>query len=182
MKKITELLIPALVLGLGLLPAVAFLVWIERNMALPWVGTWIQWPWIFIEGGLPRQIGFDLGLIFLFGFLHSVLARRAGRSTLMGTAGISAFLIMAAWQPTGVILYQLIPSAKISSAISLVLYWSLLAYAFLTVSRVKSRPIPADVRTLLYILTFAAWILTPMMSLDRLIFISGMAIYFFFAS
>lgn len=201
MKKITELLVSVSVLFFGLLPSFAFFVWIERNMALPWVGTWIQWPWIFVEGGLTGGILFDLALIAAFGFVHSALAGRAPRALYVVVAGLSSFLLMAAWQPTGVLLYQLVPSALASTLLSVVLYWGFLLVGFRSLSRAVSPSsfvgIPsrgkesgtarlwtsglyARVRHPLYTLTLAAWIFTPMMSLDRLVFVAGMSAYLAF--
>jgi len=201
MKKISDLLVSALLLGLGLLPALAFFVWIERNMALPWVGARVNWPWIFVDGGTATIALFDFGLVLLFGLLHSTLVGRVPRVVYVIVAGVSAFLVMAFWQPTGIILYHLIPSMKASTVVSVALYWSLLLIAFRALARAESparfigledgacaRPsrlwtegLYGRVRHPLYLLTFAAWILAPMMSLDRLVFILGMATYVTFA-
>jgi protein-S-isoprenylcysteine O-methyltransferase Ste14 len=198
MKKITEFLISICVLLLGVLPAFAFFVWIERNMALPWVGTWIGWPWVFLDGGLVGSVLFDLGLIAAFGLLHSLLAGRAPRALYTVVTGLSAVLLMAGWQSTGTILYLLIPSARAASAVSLIIYWGILAFALATLfraeaparfvgfvppsteSRLWTGGLYALVRHPLYTLLFAAWVLTPMMSLDRLVFILGMALYLTF--
>lgn len=201
MKKISELLVSASVLLFGLLPSFALFVWIERNMALPWVGTWIQWPWIFFEGGRFGGILFNLGLIVLFGWIHSALAGRAPRALYVIVAGLTSLLLMASWQPTGVLLYQFIPSAVASSIVSFVLYWSLLLLGYRSLSQVEvpsrfvgitaeseaskdsklwTGGLYARVRHPLYALLLAAWIITPMMSLDRLVFIFGMSAYLFF--
>ncbi|MBS1961399.1 MAG: hypothetical protein JST04_04225 [Bdellovibrionales bacterium] len=167
-------------------------------MALPWVGTWIGWPWIYIDGNGPAaSIGFDLVLVAFFGVVHSALAGRAGRRTYVVVAGLVSFFFMALWQPTGVILYQLLPSALGASLLSFFVYWGLLLAGARTLAQVESparflgldRSTSSEKRTLwtgglygkvrhpLYLFTFAAWILAPMMSLDRLVFIVGMGIY-----
>lgn len=189
MKKISEFLASSCLVVLGIAPSLAFLVWIERNMALPWIGTWIGWPWVYVEGGIAAAIGFNLGLIAIFGFLHSALIGRLSRRAYVIVAGISAFFVMAGWQSTGVILYQLIPSAVLGSLVSLVVYWGVLAgwgalaFAFRPSADARSsgpfwtRGLYPRVRHPLYALAFAAWILTPMMSLDRFVFVAGMAVY-----
>jgi protein-S-isoprenylcysteine O-methyltransferase Ste14 len=203
-KKISELLVSIALFLFGILPSIAFFVWIERNMALPWVGTWIAWPWIFIDGGITGSILFNLGLIAAFGFLHSALAGRFPRPWYVVVAGLSAVLVMAGWQPTGIILYQLIPSAVACSVVSMLLYYGFLLVGYWAISQVESPArflgvvrseetataaprslwksgLYGKVRHPLYTLTFAAWILTPMMSLDRVVFILGMALYLAFA-
>ncbi len=197
MKKISEHLVSVALFLFGMLPAFAFFVWIERNMALPGVGTWIGWPWIFLDGSLPIAIGFDLALIAGFGFFHSALAGRAPRAFYMIVAGLSAVVVMSAWQPTGVILYQAIPAALPALVVSMVIYWGLILASFASMAKVEplhrfvglSAPaatksgtlwtggLYARVRHPLYTLTFAAWIFTPLMSLDRAVFIVGMALY-----
>jgi protein-S-isoprenylcysteine O-methyltransferase Ste14 len=169
-------------------------------MALPWVGTWIAWPWIEVDAGLPGSVLFDLGLVAAFGILHSALAGRAPRAVYTIVAGLSAFLFMAAWQPTGRILFSFIPGAIPSAIVSMVLYWGFLFAGFRSLSLVESPlefagmvvPDPKKTATLwtgglyrycrhpLYLLTLAAWVVTPMMSLDRAVFIAGMAAYLVF--
>jgi hypothetical protein len=144
MKKITE--------WLGF---IVLCVWVERNMALPWVGHWVQLPWVFVEGGLGASILFNLGLLSVFAFVYS------HRLTLL-----ALLVLLAGWQRTGIILYQAIPSAQISSALSIILFVALLV----TATRMGTRR-RAD------FCVFAAFLVTPLLSLDRLVFVAGMAVY-----
>ena len=201
MKNLRRFLSTLCLLAFGILPSLVLFVWIERNMALPWVGTWIGWPWIYLDGGLAASITFDLALIAGFGIIHSALAGRAPRRAYVVVAGITSFVVMAAWQSTGIILYQLIRNAVATSVVSFVLYWGFLAFAYRALSAVESPlrfagvtaksenggpsrlwtgGIYAHVRHPLYTITLAAWILTPMMSLDRAVFVAGMSAYLFF--
>lgn len=200
MKKLTEVLALIPLLVFGLLPSAALFIWVERNMALPWVGTWIGWPWVYFGQGLWGSIAINLALIGTYGLIHSVLAGRIARVAYVIIAGLSSFILMATWQHTGQVLYNVIPSASVSSLVSFILYWTLLGIALWSLSQVE-RPtrfvgaedpsaqgprelwtggLYAHVRHPLYSLTLAAWTITPMMSADRLVFIAGMSIYLVF--
>jgi hypothetical protein len=139
----------------------AFFVWVERNMALPWVGTWIQWPWVFLDGRVATSVVFDLFLVLALGSLTAFVARRRPRVVSLGVAAACAFVTMATWQPTGVILVQFVRSAVMGSIISFGAYWMILAYAAATYPRRSSA------------LVLAAGIVTPMLSLDRLVLVVG---------
>ncbi len=201
MKKLTEVLAAIPLLLFGLIPSAALFIWVERNMALPWVGTWIGWPWVYVGADFWGALVFNLGLIGIYGLIHSFLAGRVARGIYVMIAGLSSFVLMAAWQHTGEIVYSLIPSAPITSLISFVLYWTFLGIALWSLSQVEKPTrflgveepassmnprklwtggLYARVRHPLYTLTLAAWIITPMMSADRLIFIVGMSLYLVF--
>lgn len=208
--KIRRILMTLLVLFIGLLPSLLLFIWVERNTALPWLGTFLMThglglPWVFVDAGLAGSIFFNLGLIAIFGVLHSGLAGRksVSRPVYVIFSGISSLLIILFWQPTGVVLYQLIPSAEVSTAVSILLYWGLLAVAAKSIAGIEGTtsfvgltsgdseldsqkftpPILrttgfyARVRHPAYFLTAAAWLITPMMGLDRLIFSFGMLAY-----
>ncbi len=180
----------------GLLPSLLLFIWVERNMALPWIGTWIGWPWVFVEGGLAWSLAWNFFTILVFALTHSGLAGgRVPRPVYVAVAGLASLLILATWQPTGKILYQLIPSAIGASIVSFVVYWTLLGFAFRSITRFESAAVfvglgeekPSAilsregaygwVRHPAYLLTLAAWFLTPMLSLDRFVFGLGMTIY-----
>lgn len=203
--KLAFRLFHALIAVAGLVPSLLLFIWVERNMALPWVGTWIGWPLIFVEGGIGWSLAWNAFTIFIFGLSHSGLAGgRVSRPIYIAATGLASLLILATWQPTGKILFQLIPSAVGASLVSFFLYWTLLAFAFLSITRFESaavfvglspgapesptgRASPSPtlsregaygwVRHPAYLLTLAAWFVTPMLSLDRLAFGIGMAVY-----
>lgn len=157
MKKMSDLLALALVFLLGTLPTVAILIWIERNMALPWVGTWIGWPWIFLDADFAVNVFFDVVLITLFASLSAWLLRGRPRVAVRIFAGLLCIGVMGIWQPTGHIFYQLIPSAVKATLLSVTLYWAFLAGALYAP------------RKYLFALLAAAGIATPLLSVDRLI-------------
>jgi protein-S-isoprenylcysteine O-methyltransferase Ste14 len=200
-----------IVLVLGVIPSFLFFVWVERNMALPWVGPWLMrvlgpygtWPLIFVDGNLGAWIAWNLGLIAIFGFLHSAMVSwKTPRAIYIIATGLSTLFIMSLWQPTGIVLYQLIPSAEISTLVSVVIYWTCLIGTGIAVSQFESPfrfvglvdALPSDVKTEylqakgfytyvrhpVYSLTVFAWLVTPMMSLDRLVFTAGMCGYLYF--
>jgi protein-S-isoprenylcysteine O-methyltransferase Ste14 len=195
---------------LGVIPSFLFFVWVERNMALPWVGPWLMrvlgpygtWPLVFVDGSLGAWIAWNLGLIAVFGFLHSAMVSwKVPRALYIIGTGLSALFVMTMWQTTGIVLYQLIPSAEISTAVSVVIYWSCLIGTAIAVSQFESPfrfvglvdALPSDtksehlqakgfyayVRHPVYTLTVFAWVVTPMMSLDRVVFIAGMCGYLY---
>jgi protein-S-isoprenylcysteine O-methyltransferase Ste14 len=196
------------VLALGVIPSFLFFVWIERNMALPWVGPWLvrtlgpygTWPLVFLDGGLAAWIAWDIALVAAFGFLHSAMVGwHTPRALYMIGTGLSTIFIMSLWQPTGIVLYQLIPSAAVSSFVSVVIYWTCLIASGIAVSQfeppfrfvglveapptekkpelLQARGLYARVRHPVYALTLFAWFVTPMMSLDRLVLALAMCGY-----
>ncbi len=209
MKRIFTTL---MVLCVGLFPSLLLFIWVERNTALPWIGPFLirhglGLPWVFIDAGMGWSISWNLGLIALFGLLHSGLAGRKSisRPVYIIFAGISSLLILLFWQPTGIVLYQIIPSATLSTILSLVLYWSLLALSARSLlhfdssaefvglkpsvhpvgTQAPSTPklittgIYSRVRHPAYLFTVGSWLLTPIMGLDRLLFAGGMVAYLF---
>lgn len=200
--NIRKILMTLLVLVFGLIPSLLLFIWIERNTALPWIGSFLMThgfglPWIYVNRGLTESIVFNLGLIAIFGVIHSGLAGRKSisRPVYVIFSGLSALLILLFWQPTGIVLYQLIPSAVFSSTVSLLLYWGLTGFAvksltgvdgpaqFImqknTADHLQTGGLYARVRHPAYFFTLAAWFITPMMSLDRLVFSLGMLAYLF---
>jgi protein-S-isoprenylcysteine O-methyltransferase Ste14 len=187
------------VLVLGVIPSFLFFVWIERNMALPWVGPWLievlgpygTWPLIFLDGGLAAWITWNVLLVAGFGFLHSAMVSwRTPRALYVIGTGLSTIFVMSLWQPTGIVLYQLIPSAAVSTLVSVVIYWTCLIGSGIAVSQfeppfrfvglvrapaeektefLQAEGLYARVRHPVYTLTLFAWFVTPMMSLDRLV-------------
>lgn len=188
------------VAAIGLCPSLLLFIWVERNMALPWIGTWVGWPWLFVEGGLGWSLAWNGVTLLVFALVHSGLAGgRVPRFLYSFATGLSALFMLATWQPTGVVLYQLVPSARVASAISVLLYWGFLAIGLRSLLRFESFSVfvglklPADgsdsaprltreglyrwVRHPAYLCTIAAWVVTPMLSLDRLFFAIGMVLY-----
>ncbi len=112
-------------LFLGLLPSGLFFVWVERNMAIPWLSFELNWPWLkALDWPLPALLAVNAGLFALFGFTHSALARprvldRVARALGIGerrsarrrfyvtVTGLTLLAMMALWQPTGVIVWVL---------------------------------------------------------------------------
>ncbi len=127
----------AINLGLGLLPSLAFFVWVERNLALPSLPLQWGWPWVQLdEGSLPWMLGFDASLFLFFGLLHSVFAqekvqavlfrpfpRQAWRTIYMAITGLSLLMMMGLWQSSGRLIWALPTSSLRNLILSLVLFW-----------------------------------------------------------
>jgi protein-S-isoprenylcysteine O-methyltransferase Ste14 len=127
---------------LGLLPGLAFFVWVERGTALPWVPISLGWPWVNLgDPGLAIRILWDVSLFALFGLLHSMIAQPRAYSVLKRVfppqalrtlylvlaCGVPLTLMMGLWQHTGHIVWQLPFTALQLMCLSLVIYWGLLA-------------------------------------------------------
>jgi protein-S-isoprenylcysteine O-methyltransferase Ste14 len=154
MNSLQRALTLAFNLCLGLLPSVLFFIWLERGTTLPaFISPQVRWQtWRLIDlsqMSLVLRCGFD-GLLFLsFGFLHSVFAQKSWQTRLlswlppqairtfyMTLTGVSALLVMAFWQSSGVILWALPVSRisgdgeiawKITTAVSMILFWGFFA-------------------------------------------------------
>ncbi len=170
--------------AVGLVPVGLLLIWIERNMALPWIGTWIGWPWIFIEGGLGWTVAWNLFTVSVLGTVHAFfVGRKFNRPLYFLATGAASLFMLATWQPTGIVLYQWIPSALISSLLSFLVYWTLLGIALKTLLSPRdasnlTHGLYGHLRHPVYLLAMAAWLCTPMMGLDRLLFAIGMGTAF----
>ncbi|MEK7691414.1 MAG: hypothetical protein AAB425_10390, partial [Bdellovibrionota bacterium] len=111
----------AIVFLFGLLPSLIFFVWIERNLALPWLGSTIEWR----EAGLWHRLGFDAFLFSGFALFHTLLAQENVKSwllrrTLLGrwlplerfrafyllVTGFSVTVLMMLWQHTGIVVWS----------------------------------------------------------------------------
>lgn len=201
---------------LGFVPSALFFIWVERNLALPFLPIELGWPWISLSNSdLVWICLFDSLLIFAFGFIHSMLAQPqsakflsgiipapAFRSFYIAITGLSLFLVMALWQHTGVVLWTLPLSFPPLTAISLLVYWTLMGAAIwflarfdwiqfagfrqlMTGSEGQSVGTPrlittgayAWVRHPAYAATLSAFLITPYMTLDRMILTLVMALY-----
>lgn len=127
----------------GLLPSALFFVWIERNCALPWISYGLGWPWWRMSTeSLALLCAWDVGLILLFGVIHTLLAQPRAhewigrllplqliRSFYVIVTGLTAVGVMAFWQHTGEVLWAVPISQLWGYALSMALYWGLLLCA-----------------------------------------------------
>lgn len=161
--------------AVAVLPTFVFLIWVERNMALPWIGTWIGWPWLDLDAETLTAAGFDALMSGVFTFTVAKIFNRKPRPLAMRLTTLAALffmpiLFMSAWQPTGIILFQSIPSALIASLVSLFLFWGLLALYFYLRKKCEFKPLH------LFVGIFFTGLFTPLLSLDRAI-ITGVAAF-----
>ena len=134
----------------GLLPSLAFFVWVERNASLPAAfGFELGWPWLsLVTWPVPALAAWDAALFLGFGFLHSLFAQlpvqrvltrvlppQAVRSFYMGVTGLSLLALMGLWQNTGVVLWLLPLPTQTVNLLSLVLFWGLMAGSLRVVMR-----------------------------------------------
>ena len=206
---------------LGLLPSLAFFAWVERNASLPWVGVQLNWPWIALQSWpVAALAAWDCALFLAFGLLHSLTAQsrfqkilrawvpiQVVRTIYLILTGLSLLGVMGLWQNTGIVIWLLPLGTKAVNALSLGLFWSLLAVSGLIMSRFdllefvglkqlysraqtqRSEGVPhlqatgiyAWVRHPIYTLTTLAFVLTPFLTLDRTLLIASMALYLTFA-
>lgn len=147
------------------LPLLLLAVWVERNMALPALGSYLMnhgagLPLVFVEGGLFWGLVLNAVLMAIVAWVYRGMIMFSFPPAVKGfTLGFSILALVALWQPTGIVLFQAIPSAVGASVVSFTLFWIFLALAYQCV-RIPRR-----------ILFLALAILaTPMLSLDRLVF------------
>ncbi len=193
----------------GLALSALFFIWIERHCALPWIPRQFGFPWVDLAAeSSPLQAFWNLAVLALFFFLpHSLLARssiksrlglfpeRLYRSTYVTTAGLGAFLVMALWQNTGILLYAAPLSSEGMLLTSLLGFWGPLVVvasaspsalhwpAFFGFAAQPKREtlsttgLYALCRHPLYLAILVALSLSPLLSLDRLLILVGTASY-----
>lgn len=198
---------------LGIVPSALLFLWIERNCALPWLPPLLGLPWVIVDGTLADWIAFDVGLLLLFGVVHSGLAAPRVRNVAFAFAhpknhralylvatGLTCITILVAWQSTGVVVFHLFRSAVSTTLFSMILFWTLMLVVirvseplgimeFLGLpdllrtpeewkARQSAQPPAATlvttgayakIRHPLYTFTLLAILLTPFLSLDRLV-------------
>ncbi len=210
LSPLTRWLWLAALLALGLLPSLAFFVWVERNLALPPAWTPYEWPWIRLgDAGFWTQNLFNAGLFVVFGLFHSWLAQprvQAGlravlppqtiRAFYLGVSGQLLVALMGCWQHTGRLVWVApLPQAQ-AYALSAALFLGFMALAGRSMSRfnglefvglwqlfqrrreLDAQPaagtrlyrdgIYARVRHPIYLFTSLAFVVTPVMTWDRL--------------
>ena len=192
---------------LGVLPsALIFFLWVERNCHLP--GLWDLGIRMRLDSLI--QIGvWDFLLFLLFGEIHSEFAPNVVHSKVekvcppqvirtlyLCVTGVSLFLLMLAWQPTGVVLWRMPLPESWEWLISFLLFWGFMIPAGKLLSRfgifefigikqlvLKTCELKRTegtgnliveglyhwVRHPVYTLTLAAFLLTPYMTLDRML-------------
>lgn len=168
------------VLALGIVPLCLFFLWVERHCTLPWVPQWLGLPWIFVDGHFVYLALWDLGMLVGAALLQWGLGwGKVGVPVRLVAGGMSALLIMSFWQTTGVPLYQLVPHAPLATFLSLTIFWGCLGVMFKLALRWVGPPGFFDVRCdrSIYFLTVAAFVVSPMMTLDR-IFVASLALFF----
>lgn len=187
------------ILAIFAVPSLLFFVWVALNCALPWIPLQLGWPWLILEYDTGLRMAFDALLYGSFLVLHSVLAResiqaklRLSRTGYLIIAGAHAFLVMAYWQNTGVVVYSLIRPPLVSLLVSLFLYVAFMGLAAQAASEVglddllagKDGQSPLQVRGWyarmrhpIYFFTAFAWIVTPVMTLDRVLLIALSGVY-----
>lgn len=201
-------------LPLGALPSVAFFAWIERGATLPILPLELGWPVIRLyHWPTPALVAWNFLLVLAFGALHSALAqpsahrliervapRQLTRLIYFAVTGASAWLVMAFWQNTGVMLWTLPLDTAALDALSLAVYWSLIAAAAVFIARhgasrfigleqlyrntdratrtqLIRTGVYARVRHPVYTFTLLAVALAPRMPLDRTVIFAAFVAY-----
>lgn len=122
-------------------------------------------------GGTPlASTIFNLIFIISLGAL-CLFVQRNKESGLIIARGVCGFLIMSFWQPTGIVIYELLPSAMLSSMISFMTFWGIFYFA------AKEFPIWHPRSNLFFL---AMLLVSPLMTLDRLIIFIGSAMILFY--
>ncbi len=107
-------------LAFGVIPALLFFAWVEQDASLDPLGRRLGWPWGDpAMNSLAGRCFWDVGLFFLFGFLHSTLAQvgvqekirrvvpaAAIRTLFLMATGTALFLMMSLWQSTGRMIWR----------------------------------------------------------------------------
>jgi len=216
----------------GIIPAVYYFVWIERNMdffrpfpapihaKIGWMMPTLPW-FLYPNWTLTTRLIWDFALITCWGGLHSIFAQTSIheslstnfplpviRSIYMMITGVSAWLVMAFWQPTGVILWNLIPDAFISNWVNFMtwtfLFLSMLyvvsaldLFEFLGISQLyfgvpigqntmgtralRTTGMHAIIRHPTHLLVLLIGLATPFMTLDRFLFVLGTVAFLLWA-
>lgn len=202
---------------LGLVPSLAFFVWVERNARPPFVGPALGWPWISLRGWpVPGRATWDAACFLAFGAIHSLLAQArvqdvllrgvpapARRSCYLVVTGASLLGLMGCWQHTDVVVWRLPLAQEVVDVLSLTIFWTFLAAAgwvilrfdaleFLGFRPLRSRGPEATrsapptlltsgiygrIRHPIYTFTVLAFLVTPLMTLDRLVLVAATGLY-----
>jgi len=152
-------------------PALLLAFWVERNCTLPWIPKELGWPWIFVDGGLVDRLLWNSAFVLVLTIISVALYRSRvlpwTRILIVGILGLAAISL---WQPTGQVLYQIIPHAVLSSFLSFFIFWSAIGIAF------RFEENKRKVASLL----LAAVFVTPFLTLDRTLVGVGIFIFYLF--
>ncbi len=208
LPPLVRVLLVFAILIVGCVPSFLFFAWVERNCALPFIPQEAGWPWLYLDLPLWGQVIWNSGLFLGFGLVHSVLAapgvnkllsraipNQALRATYMIASGICLWSVMALWQHTGIVVWEMGLPPRLTQILSFSIFWCLMILALMQIKRfdlwhfmglkqVYSRPNElekmvgsedlvttgwyAHFRHPTYFFTCMAFLLTPFMTLDRL--------------
>jgi hypothetical protein len=177
---------------LGIIPILLFIAWIQGNMTLPGeihraLIEKFSWPWLHLqESSVSVRIGADVLLLLLLGVLAQLGSKLGtgffGPRARLILLGAGLFCVMSSWQYTGLIFWGIRLPPTFSQIVFPILY-----YGFVIAALCLTTPWPDSVhdpfntltRESILLLGLAA-LLTPLMSVDRLIVIVfiGALIYF----
>jgi hypothetical protein len=153
---------------LAWLPALILAFWVERNCTLPWIPKELGWPWIFVDGGWVDQWAWNMVIVLAITGLSISLYRSRilpwTRILIIGAIGVFSISL---WQPTGMVIYQWIPHAVLSSFVSFFIFWSTLGFAF----RFEN-----DKRQVAWLILCAVFF-TPFLTVDRTLVGIGVMIF-----
>ena len=150
--------------ALRLLPSVVFLVWLERNCSLPWLGVEWGWPWLNLLSQ-PTWIvcGINVALLGISYSTYALISRclqRCGAETLLRVTALQALALLGVlglWQNTGRFLWVLpLPSSTLL-LFSALIFWGILLLGF------RFRPLSLTPLSSIIL----ASLLSPFMTLDR---------------
>jgi protein-S-isoprenylcysteine O-methyltransferase Ste14 len=216
----------------GFLPTILYFLWLERNMDFrrpfpPAVQDRIpiampEFPWFaYPTWNVGMRVGWDFCLVKIWGILHSVFAQHSTHDVLSNTfppptlrtiyiilSGITAWMLMGCWQPTGVIVWNLLSDTHLSNMVnfSLFMFFSLCSlfsllpcdlFEFFGISQLFFGVQPnqntagnkqlniAGIHRLIrhpsYFFLLLTLLVTPFMTLDRLLFVIATAIFLVWA-
>jgi len=215
----------------GFLPTILYFLWLERNMDFrrpfpPILQERIpitpEFPWFATPGwNLGLRVGWDFCLVMMWGIFHSVFAQHYFHDLLSNTfppptlrtiyimvTGITGWVLMGCWQPTGVIVWNLIGDAHLANwvnfnlfmvftMLSLVSLWPFDLFEFFGINQlffgVQPNQNTAGNRQLnmsglyrlmrhpSYFFLLASLLVTSFMTLDRLLFTLGIGIFLLWA-
>jgi len=126
-------------LFLGVIPSVFFLIWTEQNTSYSLLFPSQSLPLLKLQSqSLVIICLFNLGLLFAFGFFHSLLAQkkiqkyfdavipeRFFRKFYVFVTGITLFAVTLYWQKTGVELWSIFNQSNTNKVGSFILFWSI---------------------------------------------------------